>query len=474
MQILAFTADNLDSNTKVIRLIDPSFRHLIKLVHEGESVHNVALKEIAYYLIILKNMSENSTEILLKIYKKYSIDNKLMESIISIHKSCASAFIQDRITEFIKEQGKRFPEILSRESAIAGALPYLSTKDKVKILFLSKYYYKKLRNRVLEQILQEPQILQQNRVIIYKQIIPARFKVQFVVGTKDCHLNDDNKQIIKLDLHRTCKNDSQLYEQIENLLYNFVQDNELSTGYFQGLNFVCQYVSVMMADQVWSLSFLKYIAEYIFNNYFNCIKYKQGEGMMILIFICERLIKINTPEVFQHMQRKGINCQQFSTSPLITLFTWQFKVQAKGMTPMMDLIWDSIVIVVLTLTQKPDWTTVMSIFLYIIYCIQDFILVCEMEDFLIFWDFLFSSQEFWQLTPLDLNKLEGRISQSKLDTVQVTSLCIRLGQLKTGIKRMIVNEEIMDLLHQEYQSNHNNIVTVLNNLTELVDNGEEF
>ena len=341
----ALTSDNLDSNNKVIRLIDPAFRHLIKLVHEGESVHNVALKEIAYYLIILKNMSESSTEILLKIYKKYSIDNKLMESIISIHKSCASAFIQDRISEVIKDQRKRFPEILPRELAISGALPYLNLEEKLKMLFLSKDFHKKTRCRVLESLLQEPDLQHQSRIHLYKQIIPARFRVESVVETKDCHLNEDNRQIIKLDLHRTCKNDSKLYEQIENLLYNFVQDNELSTGYFQGLNFVCQYVAVMMGDQVWSLSFLKYIAEYIFNSYFNCTKYKQGEGMMILIFICERLIKINSPEVFHHMQRKGINCQQFSTSPLITLFTWQFKVQQKGQTPMMDLIWDSIVIV---------------------------------------------------------------------------------------------------------------------------------
>lgn len=64
----------LDSNEKVIKLADSSFRQVVKIVKDGENLHNVALKEIAYYLIMLKNTSENSTEILLKIYVKYSIE----------------------------------------------------------------------------------------------------------------------------------------------------------------------------------------------------------------------------------------------------------------------------------------------------------------------------------------------------------------------------------------------------------------
>lgn len=66
---------------------------------------------------------------------------------------------------------------------------------------------------------------------------------------------------------------------------------------------------------------------------------------MILIYICERLIKLNSPAVFDHMQRKGISCQQFSTNPLITLFTWHFKSSQESGLPMLNLIWDLIILV---------------------------------------------------------------------------------------------------------------------------------
>lgn len=69
--------------------------------------------------------------------------------------------------------------------------------------------------------------------------------------------------------------------------------------------------------------------------------------MMILVYICERMIKQLLPQVFDHMQRKGISCQQFCTNPLVTLFTWHFKKtdKGKGMV-LLHYIWDLILIVV--------------------------------------------------------------------------------------------------------------------------------
>lgn len=69
--------------------------------------------------------------------------------------------------------------------------------------------------------------------------------------------------------------------------------------------------------------------------------------MMILVYTCERLIKQLCPAVFDHMQCKGISCQQFCTNPLITLFTWHFKQtdKATGMK-LLHMIWDLIVTVV--------------------------------------------------------------------------------------------------------------------------------
>lgn len=66
---------------------------------------------------------------------------------------------------------------------------------------------------------------------------------------------------------------------------------------------------------------------------------------MILVYITERMIKLNCPTASDHMLRKGISCQQFSTNPLITLFTWHYKNKKQVYLPMLDLIWDLIVLV---------------------------------------------------------------------------------------------------------------------------------
>ncbi len=116
----------------------------------------------------------------------------------------------------------------------------------------------------------------------------------------------------------------------------------------------------------------------------------------------------------------------------------------------------------------------LSIFLYIIDALKDFIVVCEMEDFLIFWEHLFLSQEFWQIEVLDKSKLSHRITAAKLDQLDAEHVKNRLTNLKTGIKTIKVNEEVMDLLHQEYLSNHNNIVDVLNNISNLINKGDQF
>lgn len=116
----------------------------------------------------------------------------------------------------------------------------------------------------------------------------------------------------------------------------------------------------------------------------------------------------------------------------------------------------------------------MSIFLYIIDTLKDFIVTCEMDDFLVFWELFYSSHEFWHLQPFHVKKLEGKIAEAKLACLDPKVILDRLKNLKEGIKKIRISDEIMDLLHQEYLSNHNNIVDVLNNINQLVETGDNF
>jgi len=240
-------------------------------VQSAVPLHNVALKEIAYYLIILKNVHEFSTEILLKLYLKYSVDKTLMESILSIHRSCAEAFIQDKIEEMFSKS-RSLQTILYKKSkettldvVINLSLKYLDKADLLKMLILSKTIHKRVMMGVFEEVLARPGLHIDHRVQIYKLIVPPRFLVNALTPTADCVLSEDNTDIIRLDLHRTCKDDKQLYQAIELVLYNFVKDHQLTTGYFQGLNFVAHYICVLAKDPKWTLSLMNYVAEYIYS-----------------------------------------------------------------------------------------------------------------------------------------------------------------------------------------------------------------
>jgi hypothetical protein len=184
---------SVDSNEKLIQLGDPTFRHVVRLVKENESMHNVALKEIAYYLILLKNMSEKATEILLKIYVKYSIDKKLMESILSIHKACAGAFIQDRIEDIVDKSNKdrrrssnmcdlidkgfasNAPAML--EVVFSKTLPFLDMSSTMNLIYTALPLYRRLKPLVFEKVLSGTDVTHKLRSDIYRQMIPLRYAV---------------------------------------------------------------------------------------------------------------------------------------------------------------------------------------------------------------------------------------------------------------------------------------------------------
>lgn len=251
--------------------------------------------------------------------------------------------------------------------------------------------------------------------------------------------------------------------------------NQTNMGYFQGLNFVAHYIVIMMEDLPLSLSLMRYVGESIYSvgefnlqTFFNFTKYRSGEGMMILIYICERLIKQVSPNVFEHMQKKGISCQQFTTNPLITLFTWHFRKHDKQQgKKLLHMIWDLIV-------EAPSWQTVISVFLYILASLESFIVVCEMEDFLTFWETFYGSHAFWNLEIFDKSALMTKINPEKLEYLNCEEVRDKLKNIKTGIKKLDINEEVMDLLHKEYLSNHNNIVGVLNQINEQIEGGLLF
>lgn len=94
-----------------------------------------------------------------------------------------------------------------------------------------------------------------------------------------------------------------------------------------------------------------------------------------------------------------------------------------------------------------------------------------MEEFLLFWEYFYSSHEFWHLLPLDKKNLENKISPARLESLNVDHVHAQLLGIRQGIRKIRLTGEIMDQLHIEYLSNHSNITQVLNSIKDLIESG---
>lgn len=93
---------------------------------------------------------------------------------------------------------------------------------------------------------------------------------------------------------------------------------------------------------------------------------------------------------------------------------------------------------------------------------------------MIFWEIFYASADFWNLEVFNKQTLAGKISESKLATMDCVLIRDQLANIKEGSKSIEISEEVMDLMHKEYMSNHNNIVDVLNKINELIEKGLAF
>ena len=93
---------------------------------------------------------------------------------------------------------------------------------------------------------------------------------------------------------------------------------------------------------------------------------------------------------------------------------------------------------------------------------------------MIFWEIFYASADFWNLKVFNKLTLAGKISVSKLNAMDCILIRDQLANIKEGSKSIEISEEVMDLMHKEYMSNHNNIVDVLNKINELIEKGLAF
>lgn len=131
---------------------------------------------------------------------------------------------------------------------------------------------------------------------------------------------DPYEEIIEMDLKRSivfCTGKDDNEGKLKRLLLNVSLEYRDTIGYYQGMNYIAIFLMEAFDDEVKAYWFFCYVAERILNKYFA----NNFEGIVQLIWICDKMIQINSPGLWQKLRHGGVSAIHFSVPNLITLFT---------------------------------------------------------------------------------------------------------------------------------------------------------
>lgn len=135
---------------------------------------------------------------------------------------------------------------------------------------------------------------------------------------EDKLLSTSYEEIIDMDLKRSivfC--DQKIYDPLKRLLLNVSIEYKNTIGYYQGMNYIAIFLLESFNDEEKAYHFFCYIADRILNKYFS----NNFEGIVRLIWICDKMMQIHSPSLWQKLRHGGVSAIHFSVPNLITLFT---------------------------------------------------------------------------------------------------------------------------------------------------------
>lgn len=118
-----------------------------------------------------------------------------------------------------------------------------------------------------------------------------------MVETEDIEIDLENREIIELDLLRTCST-AEDKKRAEHMIYNFMLHHENTIGYFQGLNFIAFYLVLRYEHNTEAFPILLHLSDTVFIQYFNLDGLKTGNRVLSLFHSAERLLQINFPSMY--------------------------------------------------------------------------------------------------------------------------------------------------------------------------------
>ena len=204
---------------------------------------------------------------------------------------------------------------------LSSIIPFLDYKDYNNLLFLSKYYNKKIKKKIYKYVLKQKNVTMKTRLHIWYNLLKINdLKKKYNYKDVLSKANDPkNKHEIFLDIRRTNVDEDQKdlhKERIINILYAVSQCN-FGIKYVQGMNFIVSFLYEVYGEEE---------AFYIFLSFFHSTQYsiifdKDLIKLNEFFYVFNRIISLLEPELSSFFNINGVNVNFFATPWFITLFT---------------------------------------------------------------------------------------------------------------------------------------------------------
>ena len=204
---------------------------------------------------------------------------------------------------------------------LSSIIPFLDYKDYNNLLFLSKFYNKKIKKKIYKYVLKQKGTTMKTRLHIWYNLLKIN-ELKKKYNYKDIlsKANDPkNRHEIVLDIRRTNVNEDQKdlhKERLTNILYAVSQLN-FGIKYVQGMNFIVSFLYEIFGEEE---------AFYIFLSFFYSTQYciifdKDLIKLNEFFYVFNRIISVLEPELYSFFNVNGVNVNFFATPWFITLFT---------------------------------------------------------------------------------------------------------------------------------------------------------
>lgn len=126
-------------------------KRLIEEAKNNKIHHGVALKEITFYLTLLKIDDEISLGILIQLFKEFDVDESLAKSVYTTHRQFTEAYIKDKIDAALEEKQDKiiFRQMTGKSKLFLQIAGFLTDDPCIfEILRLNKKIRKDLKREI--------------------------------------------------------------------------------------------------------------------------------------------------------------------------------------------------------------------------------------------------------------------------------------------------------------------------------------